>query len=98
LCANEDVTYQFNGTYEYLTAMVGVADGADPADQNTSVDFTVLDSSDNEIGSQKAQYHHAVPISVPIRNLTSITLSTDGNGPCFSGNSAAVWADLRLVP
>ena len=98
LCTQGNVTYALNGTYKYFIATVGVADGADPSDQSTTVYFKVYDGSGNVIGYGGAQYGKPQVIKVPVQGISSLTLKTSiGVGGCFQIPSVAIWGNARLV-
>jgi hypothetical protein len=98
LCEPGKVTYALNGAYKYFIATVGVADGADPSDQSTTVYFKVYDGSGNVISYGGAQYGKPQAIKVPVQGISSLTLKTSiGVGGCFSIPSVAIWGNARLV-
>lgn len=99
LCTPGDVTYNLNGPYKYFIAAVGIADGADPGDRSSTVNFDVRNGeSGNVLTSKVAQYGHPQIIDVPVRGISSITLQTSiANGQCFGSASVAIWGNVRLV-
>lgn len=100
LSSQEFVTFQFNSSYQYFEATVGVADGADPSDQNTAVDFEVDTGSGSQLGSADAQYGHPALIKIKVTGISSVTLYTDPSEFGFNygdNDSIAVWGNAELI-
>jgi Swt1-like HEPN/NPCBM/NEW2 domain len=100
LCLTGYITFEFAPSYQYFEATVGIADGADPSDQSTPVDFEVDTGSGTELGSTAAQYGHPASIKVNIAGVSSVTLDTSAS-TCFNtgdNDSIAVWGNAELIP